>query len=499
MYVYVQHTNNDGITMFPEKVINILLIEDEEYDVRRVRNTIKPFSKTINIRKVISNGRLALDALAAEKDAFDIIIMDFQIAGGLMGEQLIREIKKIDPTLQIIVITKMTMNLADYNFANSLMMAGAFWYCTKYPGDIEEYIYQPTDFFLSIINAYQKRVLEKEQSKANSKILRSIEETLSQKPIIGNSPSIITLRHQIEKCAESDASVLISGSSGTGKELVAVNIHNRSKRRLENFVPINCGSIPNELIESELFGYEKGSFTGATSAKLGLFEVANHGTIFLDEIGELPLNAQVKLLRVIQEGELEKIGRREPIKVDVRLISATNKNLEKEVEEKRFREDLYYRLNVIPVFVPPLRDRPDDVPMLSEYFLGQFSVDMGRVKPVITPEAMSILQYAPWKGNVRELKNVMQRLLFLDEKIITKELMQKAVGLQVGQQSSSGGDILNFSELQEPLVLRDLERIVRQRYIEYIRASSTSDAEASKKLGLAPPNYHRMCKELGIK
>ncbi len=484
--------------MFPENVINVLLIEDEEFDVRRVRNTVKPFSDTINIRKVISNGRLALDALALEKDGYDIIIMDFQIAGGLMGEQLIREIKKIDPTLQIIVITKMTVNLADYDFANSLMMAGAFWYCTKYPGDIEEYIYQPTDFLLSIINAYHKRVLEKEQSKSKSKILRSIEETLSQKPIIGNSPLIVTLRRQIEKCAESDASVLITGSSGTGKELVAVNIHHRSKRRLENFVPINCGSIPNELIESELFGYEKGSFTGATSSKLGLFEMANHGTVFLDEIGELPMHAQVKLLRVIQEGELEKIGRREPVKVDVRLIAASNKNLEKEVEEKRFREDLYYRVNVIPVFAPSLHERPDDVPMLAEYFLAQFSSDMGRTKPAIIPEAMSVLQFAPWKGNVRELKNVMQRLLFLDERIITKEQMLAAVGLQTGPQSPSGG-ILNLSELQEPLLLRDLERMVRQRYIEYIRASSSSDAEASKKLGIAPPNYHRMCKELGIK
>ncbi len=478
-------------------MINVLLIEDEEFDVRRVRNTIRPFAKTVNIRKVISNGRMALDALTAEKDIYDVVIMDFQIAGGLMGEQLIREIKKIDPTCQIIVITKMTVNLTDYDFANSLMLAGAFWYCTKYPGDIEEYIYQPTDFLLSIINAYQKRVLERERVKANSKILRSIEVTLTQKPIIGNSPSIVQLRHQIEKCAESDASVLISGSSGTGKELVAVNIHNRSKRRLENFVPINCGSIPNELIESELFGYEKGSFTGATNSKPGLFELANHGTIFLDEIGELSLNAQVKLLRVIQEGELEKIGRREPIQVDVRLIAATNKNLEKEVEERRFREDLYYRLNVIPVQVPSLRERPDDVTLLSEYFLQQFSADMGRTPPVIEPEAMAVLQFAPWKGNVRELKNVMQRLLFLDEKIITKHLMQKAVGLHIA--SPTAGGILNISELTEPLTLRDLEKVVRQRYIEYIRASSSSDADASKKLGLAPPNYHRMCKELGIK
>lgn len=484
--------------MFPEKVINVLLIEDEEFDVRRVRNTVRPFSKTIHIRTVISNGRLALDALAAGKDQYDVIIMDFQIAGGLMGEQLIREIKKIDPTLQIIVITKMTVNLADYDFANSLMIAGAFWYCTKYPGDIEEYIYQPTDFLLSIINANQKRVLEREQSKANSKLLRSIEETLSQKPIIGGSPGIIELRHQIEKCAESDASVLISGSSGTGKELVAVNIHNRSKRRLENFVPINCGSIPNELIESELFGYEKGSFTGATSSKLGLFELANNGTIFLDEIGELPLHAQVKLLRVIQEGELEKIGRREPVKVNVRLIAATNKELEKEVEAKRFREDLYYRLNVIPVRVPPLRDRPEDVRLLSEYFLQQFSADMGRPTPVISPDAMAVLQFSAWKGNVRELKNVMQRLLFLEAEVITKETVQKAIGIPTTPYAGSSG-LLNLSELQEPMLLRDLERVVRQRYIEHIRASSSSDAEAAKKLGLAPPNYHRMCKELGIK
>ena len=480
-----------------EKVINVLLIEDEDFDVRRVENTLRPFSERIRIRKVVSNGRVALDLLAKSSDSFDVIIMDFQIAGGIMGENLIREMKKIDAALQIIVITKMTVNIADFHFADSLMKAGAYWYCTKYPGDIDEYIYQPTDFILSIINAYNKSLLEKERSKTTRKLLQSVESALESKQIIGTSSVSERLKTQIEKCAESDVSVLISGSSGTGKELVAQHIHLKSKRRLENFVPINCGSIPSELVESELFGYEKGSFTGANTSKLGLFEKANHGTIFLDEIGELPLSAQVKLLRVIQEGEIEKIGRTDPVKVDVRIIAASNKDLGHEVEAKAFREDLYYRLNVVPIHVPPLRERMEDIPLLVDHFIGQFSIEMGKPVPEITDEAMTILKFAPWKGNIRELKNVMQRILFLDERIITKELMQKAIGLQTDSNSAEG--YLNISEIKEMLTLRDLEKIVRQRYIEFIRSNSASDAEAAKKLGLAPPNYHRMCKELGIK
>jgi two-component system response regulator AtoC len=485
--------------MSHEKQIQVLLIEDEEYDVRRVKNTIKPFSKQINIAQVVSNGRVALEMLANKNYDFDVVIMDFQIAGGLMGENLIHEIKKIDSSLQIIVITKMTVNVVDYNFASSLMSAGAFWYCTKYPGDIEEYIYQPTDFILSIFNANNKRQLEREQTKTKKKLLRDVEESLAKKTIVGISPASELLRTQIQRCADSDVSVLISGSSGTGKELVANNIHLRSKRRLENFVPINCGSIPHELVESELFGYEKGAFTGASSAKPGLFELAHHGTIFLDEVGELPLSAQVKLLRVIQEGEIEKIGRTVPVRVDVRIIAATNKNLEREVEEKRFREDLYYRLNVVPIHVPPLRERTEDIPLLVEYFMKEYSMDMGKHIPEITDDAMMLLNSAPWKGNVRELKNVVQRLLFINDSVITRETMQFALGLTSNGTTYSAAQWLNFSTMQEQLQLRQLERLVRQKYVEYIRSISSSDTDAAKKLGLAPPNYHRMCKELGIK
>jgi two-component system response regulator AtoC len=233
-------------------------------------------------------------------------------------------------------------------------------------------------------------------------------------------------------------SVLISGSSGTGKELVAQHIHLKSKRRFENFVPINCGSIPSELVESELFGYEKGSFTGANAAKMGLFEKANHGTIFLDEIGELPLTAQVKLLRVIQEGEIEKIGRTEPVKVDVRIIAASNKDLAHEVELKTFREDLYYRLNVVPVHVPQLR-RADRGYSLSSSIISwrQFSTDMGKPVPEITDEAMSLLKIAPWKGNIRELKNVVQRLLFIGDLVISRETIQFVLGISAAGNSTA--------------------------------------------------------------
>lgn len=485
--------------MITERPIQVLLIEDEEFDVRRVRNTLLPFKDTIIINDVISNGKIAIEKITAMKDTCDVIIMDFQIAGGLMGEQLIKEIKKIDPTLQIIVITKMTVNLADYEFANRLMLAGAFWYCTKYPGDIENYIYQPTDFVLSIINAFHKRILERERAHSTSKLLRTAEAHLSQRKIIGTSPAIVALRRQIEKCAELDTNVLITGGSGTGKELVAANIHYSSKRRLENFVPINCGSIPLELIESELFGYEKGAFTGANTAKLGLFEIANNGTIFLDEVGELPPSAQVKLLRVIQEKEIEKIGRREPIKVNVRIIAATNKDLEKEIEEKKIREDLFYRLNVVPIVVPPLRERSEDIPILVNYFLDEFSVDMNKPKPVITPEAMNVFRFAPWKGNIRELKNVMQRLFIYDVQEVTKEIALNALGISSPLHNEGVLELINFNGLKEMLPLRDLERLMRKKYVEFVRSNSASDADAAKKLGIAPSNYHRMCKELGIK
>jgi len=485
--------------MFTNKLINVLLIEDEEFDVKRVKNTLAAFSNQIRIEKVVADGPAAINTLSSDDYKIDIAIMDFQISGGIMGEELIRKLKQIDPSLQIIVITKMTINIADYSFADRLIQAGAFWYCTKYPGDIDEYIYQPTDFILSIFNAYQKKLLENERLKSNEKIERNIQDILELHKLIGESESIVKLKADIEKCANSNVSAIIRGDSGTGKELVAYNIHYKSKRKYENFVPINCGSLPSELIESELFGYEKGAFTGADKKKAGLFELANKGTIFLDEITELPLPAQVKLLRVLQGGELEKLGRTDKVKVDVRVISATNKNIEEEVKTKRFREDLYYRLNVVSLSVPPLRERKNDIPLLLDHFLTNISIDMGKEKPKIESGAAEFFFNYSWPGNVRELKNVVQRLLFSGENIINPDIAKRSTGLISNVSNRNEFDSISFPNPDEIISLKEMERVVREKYFSYVRENSSSDTEAANKLGLAPPNYHRMCKELGLK
>ncbi|MFZ0390861.1 MAG: sigma-54 dependent transcriptional regulator [Calditrichia bacterium] len=483
--------------MLNQAKINIFLIEDEEYDVRRIKNTIKPFESRVHIRDSVSDGHSAVELLEMNPQKYDVVIMDFQIAGGLKGEKLIRRIKEIDATLQIIVVTKMTMNITDYDFANQLLEAGAMWYCTKYPGDIEDYIYQPTDFMLSIFNAYEKKRLEKEKRRSVRKLNQNLQEILRSKQIVGQSPSIRKLYTQVERSANSEAVVLIQGGSGTGKELVAANIHYQSGRRFEKFVPINCASLPGDLIESELFGFEKGSFTGATANKQGLLEVAHKGTAFLDEIAELPLNAQVKLLRFLQEGELDKIGRTDKLRVDVRIIAATNKNLEEEIRAKSFREDLFYRLNVINIRVPNLRERPEDIPLLVQYFMKNFSRDMGRDLPELEPSAMEMMKSYAWPGNVRELQNVVQRLLLYGDHKIGVSAVEQALS----PIRRTAGDIAeqDFLKGDQILPLREMEKKVREKYFRMVRANSGSDSEAARKMGLAPPNYYRMCKELGLK
>jgi two-component system, NtrC family, response regulator AtoC len=480
--------------------IQVLLIEDEEFDVRRVRNTLKPFAHQIELRDVVSNGDSALELLGNHAEEFDVVIMDLQIAGGTMGEALIRAIKRTAPSHQIIVVTKMTINITDFDFANRLLQAGAFWYCTKYPSDIEDYIYQPTDFILSIFNAFQRKKLEREKLRSEKKLLNNIEGTLSRTRILGVSEQIQRIRAQIKQSAVTDATVLISGASGTGKELVAVNIHYESKRKLENFVTINCGSIPDELVESELFGYEKGAFTGANANKRGLFEQANHGTIFLDEVAELPLAAQVKLLRVIQDGEIEKIGRTgEKVKVDVRIIAATNKVLQQEITAGKFREDLFYRLHVVPIYIPPLKERQEDILVLWEHFMRQMSIDMIKPTPTTEETAFDVLKKYNWPGNVREVQNVVQRLLLREENMITPKIIQEVLSLNPSSHQSSDSEDMIYLNSENASSLREMEEIFRKKYFTFIRKHSSSDAEAARKLGLAPPNFHRMCKELGLK
>lgn len=480
-------------------MIRLLLIEDEEFDVQRVKRTIAPFRDQLEIIDVVSDGQMALRLIRESPDYCDVVIMDYQIAGGLMGDPLIRKLREGSLPPQIIVVTKMSLSASNFSFATNLLKAGAFWYCTKYPIDIEENIYQPTDFVLSIINAFEKREMERARLRSEGKMTKNVNDTLGEKRIIGAAPSTRQLMDEIRKCALSKASVIITGESGTGKELVAVNIHYTSERKFENFVPINCGSIPNELLESELFGYQKGAFTGASTDKPGLFEIGNHGTIFLDEVSELPLTAQVKLLRVIQDGEIEKLGRTHVTSVDVRIIAATNRDLKAEIKEKRFREDLYYRLNVVPINIPALRERKEDIPVLVDHFLTLYANDMHKAKPELSPDAERILTDCDWPGNVRELQNIVQRVLLDDLKTITAENVLSVMG---GLQRSEGtkereaDDLFNSNTTR---TLREAEEAFRRKYLVFVRERCASDAEASRKLGLAPSNYSRMIKSLGIK
>jgi transcriptional regulator with GAF, ATPase, and Fis domain len=401
--------------------------------------------------------------------------------------------------MPIIVISKMTINATDFTFARNLIAAGAFWYCTKYPVDMEQSIYHPTDFVMAIMHAFEKRELERAHSRSNRKLETTADSILARKTLIGTSPAIRALRGEIARYADSNASILILGPSGTGKELIAANIHYQSPRRLELFIAINCGGIPSELIESELFGFAKGSFTGAAADKPGLFEVANGGTIFLDEVSELPLAAQVKLLRVLQEHEIEKIGRTRRISVDVRVIAATNKDLRREKDEKRFREDLYYRLNVIPLAVPPLRERREDIPLLIDHFLTLYSREMRRDKPAVNAEAMELLTKYEWPGNVRELMNVVQRLLFRDERTFSVTNVLHAMGVVSVESSPEPQQLKSLFSSEALVPLKHAEAVFREQYLLFARTHSSSDAEAARKIGLAPSNFLRMMKDLGMK
>ena len=260
---------------------------------------------------------------------------------------------------------------------------------------------------------------------------------------------------------------------------------------------MNCAAIPDELIESELFGFVKGAFTGAKEDKAGLFEQANQGTIFLDEISELPYQAQAKLLRVLETGEMDKIGRKKSYKVDVRVISATNKNLKDLMKNNHFREDLYYRLNILRIQAPSLRERTDDVRLLIDYFVQHHCRDLSITIPSISDGAWKILESFHWPGNVRQLKNVVQRLVVLSSDRITKDVVHMALDLHGQDSVSSLINPVFTTENIKPL--KDVEQNFRRQYFEFVRSHSKTDTEAAGKLGLAPPNFHRMCKELGLK
>jgi DNA-binding NtrC family response regulator len=331
------------------------------------------------------------------RGSYDLVISDISMPDG-SGVDVLRTARETQPDCIVILITA----YASTESAIEALKLGAYDYIIK-PFDVEE-------LRIVLKNALEKRQLERE----NTLLKRELKETSRFDDLVGESPAMEQVKALLDRVAPTNSTVLIWGESGTGKELAARAIHRRSPRRTKQFVSINCGALPDELLESELFGHVKGSFTGAVATKKGLFEVADGGTIFLDEIGDTSPAMQVKLLRVLQERQIRRVGGTEQLEVDVRIITATNQDLESMVREKRFREDLYYRINVIAIKMPPLRDKREDIAALANHFLGKYNKIMGKRIREIAPDAMRQLMDYSWPGNVRELENVIERAVALE-------------------------------------------------------------------------------------
>jgi len=381
-------------------VQTILVVEDKESMALMLKETLE----SEGYGAVIAGD--GLEGLKQIRDShFDLILSDLKLPKR-DGIEIIRASKAENPLTPVIVMTA----FGTVETAVTAMKEGAFDFITK-PFD--------TDHLILLI----RRALDTQRLLAENLLLK---DELAMKygapRIIGKSPGITEVAEKVRKVAPGKTTVLLLGESGTGKELFARAIHNLSPRRSYPFVPINCAAIPRELLETALFGHEKGAFTGAEARKIGKFELADRGTVFLDEIAELDMSLQAKLLRALQEGEIERVGGVRSLKIDVRIVAASNKDLERAVEESHFREDLFYRLNGFPITIPPLRERRDDIPLLVDFFVNKYSAELKSPPKTVAGDALELLMDYPWKGNVRELENCIERAIILcDGDTITSE------------------------------------------------------------------------------
>lgn len=368
---------------------NILLIEDDEILRITISDSLKKMGWPVTAAE---DGQEGLNLI--KKNNFDIVISDIRLPK-INGIDVLKEVKNYYPNTEVIMITAFG-NIED---AVGIIKFGAYDYITK-PFHTDDLIFRI------------KKIIDYQTLKNDYAALKNQCDDHSLLNIIGKSNMMQGVFDLIERVSKVDSNILITGESGTGKGLVANIIHLKSKRAKNPFIKVSCAALPETLLESELFGHEKGSFTGAIKRRYGRFEMAKDGTIFLDEVGEIPMSIQVKLLRAIQESEFERVGGEETIKVDVRIISATRKNLEKAIEDGEFREDLYYRLKVIPIHIPPLKERKEDIPLLVDYFIKRFNKKLSRLVE-ITPEALKCLLDYDFPGNVRELENIIERSVAL--------------------------------------------------------------------------------------
>ncbi len=405
----------------------ILVVDDEQGMLEVCAASLKKVPGTTIL--VEQDSRRAADRLARE--SFDLLIADICMPH-VNGVDLLRAAKEADPNIGVLMITA----FPTVETAVETMKLGAADYITK-PFRPEE------------LRAVVTRLLEtKRLREENTLLQRQVDRTYAFDDMIGHCPAMQAVFETIQRVAETDVDVLILGETGTGKELVARSVHQRSDRRKHRFVPVDCGAIPEDLLESELFGHERGAFTGAHTRSLGLMEFADKGTFFLDEIAELPVRLQVKLLRTLQERRLRRVGGTNEIEVDVRIISATSQDLDEAVRQGRFRSDLFYRINVARTVVPPLRERRADIPLLAAHFIQRYAREMGKDLSEADPEVIEILSAYPWPGNVRELQNVIKRALTMATGTVIKtaDLSDEVVTAAGGRSSEASSGFFDLRE-----------------------------------------------------
>ncbi|HJR62939.1 MAG TPA: sigma-54 dependent transcriptional regulator [Gemmatimonadaceae bacterium] len=454
--------------------MSLILIVDDEPNIRRMVGAL-----------LASEGYTPIDAAdgvaglerAAQQEP-DVVLLDLMIPGELDGMAVLGKLRERHPDVPVVMMSGRA-GLSDAVRATKL---GAFNFLEK--------PLSPEGVLLTLRSALELRNARREA--------RALREDLGLTgEMIGTSPAMRQVRELIGRVAPTDARVLIMGESGTGKELVAAAIHHGSARRDRAFVRVNCAAIPRDLVESELFGHERGAFTGAMERRIGRFELAHRGTLLLDEVGDLGADAQAKLLRAIEAGEIERVGGGKPIPVDVRVLAATNMDLQRAVNEGRFREDLYFRLNVIPISLPPLRDRPDDVGPLVHHFSRVYHARSGRPAPRWSAEAMELLQRYRWPGNVRELANIVERLAILHGgHEVTAGDVSGVLRLD-GNEAAVAQRLPAPAALDQPLsdALDEYERMLIARALS---SAGGNVAEAARRLRTDRPNLYRRMRRLGI-
>ncbi len=436
---------------------SVLIVDDEEVSQFVLREALVKRGYAVDEAGDAETGLKKI-----KQQPFDLILLDIQLPG-ISGIDAISKFKEIDPSIVILMITA----LSSKEMAIEAIKRGAYDYFVK-PYKMEE------------MEIVVKRSLERRQLERDLRILREqLSDTFQVQNIIGKSGAIQEILRLISRVADTTATVLIWGETGTGKELIARAIHQNSPRTDKAMVKLNCAGIPEGLLESELFGFEKGAFTGATERKIGKFEMADKGTIFLDEIGDMNLQAQAKILRILQEMEFERLGGTKPISIDVRVIAATNKDLSQAVTEHAFREDLFHRLNLFSLHMPALRERIEDIPILADYFLGDANRNFGRTVQSISSDAMNRLIEYRWPGNVRELKNTVERsVLIADGEVLTSKFLPPHISKQVDDKGTA----------TIPTATQDLNETVksveRQLILDALERCDGVQRKAAKMLGI---------------